>query len=77
LALLSEGLGWYDWQPFEAGNFGARIHGIGRLEATLVDHRGDEEGGSAADVLFDACIKRVYQTEDVVFFASRFWLGLL
>jgi uncharacterized protein DUF3786 len=77
LELLSESLGRYDWQPCEAGDFAARIHGIGRLEAVLVYHRGDEEGGPAADMLFDACIKRVYQTEDVAYFSSRPCLGLL
>jgi uncharacterized protein DUF3786 len=74
--LLSESLRRYDWQPIEAGDFAARVHGIGRLEAILVFHRGDEEGGPAADVVFDACIKRVYQMEDVAYFASRLCLCL-
>jgi len=37
---------------------------------------GDEELGPAAEILFDACIRRVYTTEDVAHLASRICLGL-
>ncbi len=38
---------------------------------------GDEEFGPAAEVLFDACIKRVFTTEEVSHLASRICIGLL
>jgi hypothetical protein len=74
---LTANLQRYDWQPFLRGDFGARIHGIGLLEAFLIYYRGGEEFGPSADLLFDACIKRVYTAEDVAVFASRICLGLL
>ena len=77
LALLARHLSRYDWQPFDGGDFGARIHAIGRLDAALVYHRGDEAFGPAAELLFDACIKGVYTTEEVAHLASRLCLGLL
>ena len=75
--MLTRHLSRYDWVPFEAGDLGERIHAVGRLDATLVYHRGDEEFGPAAEILFDACIKRVYTTEDVAQLASRICVGLL
>lgn len=77
LGLLTRRLSRYDWAPCEAGDLGARIHAIGRLDATLVYHRGDEEFGPAAEILFDACTRRVYSTEDVAQLASRICIGLL
>ena len=77
LALLARNLSSYDREPFEAGDLGARIHVIGMLDATLVYHCGDEEFGPAAEILFDACIKRVFTTEDVAHLASRICIGLL
>ena len=38
---------------------------------------GNEEFGPAAEILFDACVKRVFTTEEVAHLASRFCLGLL
>jgi len=75
--LLKRHLGRFDWQPFESGDLGARIHGIGHLDAFLIYRRGDEECEPTADVLFDRCIKQVYAAEDAVVFASRICLGLL
>jgi Domain of unknown function (DUF3786) len=77
LGLLTRHLSRYDWKPFEAGELGARIHVIGMLDATLVYHCGDEEFGPAAEILFDACVKRVLTTEEVAHLASRICLGLL
>jgi hypothetical protein len=77
LDLLRRHLGRFDWQPIPLGDFAARIHAVGRIEATLVYHIGDDEMGPAAEVLFDACIKRVYCTEDVAAIGSRICLGLL
>ncbi len=67
----------FDWQPFASGDVGARIHAIGRLEAFLIYHCGDEESGPSADLLFDACMKQVYAAEDAAVLASRICLGLL
>lgn len=77
LDLLRRNLARFDWQPVQMGDLGARIHAIGRIEVTLVYHLGDEEMGPAAELLFDACIKRVYCTEDAAVIGSRICLGLL
>jgi hypothetical protein len=61
----------YDWHGFAAGELGARVHAIGMLDATLVYHCDDEEFGPAAEILFDACIRHVYPTEDVAHLAVR------
>ena len=34
-------------------------------------------GSVVAELLFDACIRRVYTTEDVAYLAGRICLGLL
>jgi hypothetical protein len=75
--LLRERLDRFDWKPAQGGDFAAMINGIGKLDATLVYNRGAEEFGPAAQILFDACIKRVYVTEDIAQFAGRICLGLL
>ena len=75
--LLREHLDRFDWQPVDMGDFGARIHAIGKLSVTLVYHRGDNEFPPAMDVLFDACIRQLFVTEDTAVLASRICLGLL
>jgi hypothetical protein len=75
--LLRDRLNRFDWKPTEGGDFAAVINGIGKLNATLVYNKGDEEFGPAAQILFDACVKRVYVTEDIAQFAGRICLGLL
>jgi hypothetical protein len=57
--------------------FAARIHAVGRIELTLIYRAGDEEAGASAEVLFDACIKRVFSMEDAAALAGRICLGLL
>ncbi len=47
----------YDWRCFEAGDIGARIRAIGMLDATQLYHHGDEEFGTAAEILFDGCAR--------------------
>jgi hypothetical protein len=63
-----------------AGDSGARIHAIGRLDATLVYHSfihcGDEDCGPAAELLSVAGNTRVYTTEDAPDLASRIRIGL-
>jgi hypothetical protein len=77
IELLQERLKRFDWQPTGGGDFAAVINGIGKLDAMLVYNLGDEEFGPAAQILFDACMKRVYVTEDIAQFAGRICLGLL
>jgi hypothetical protein len=77
LDLLRERCNRFDWKPAQGGDFAAVINGIGRIDATLVYNSGDQEFGPAAQILFDACIKRVYVTEDIALLAGRLCLGLL
>lgn len=77
LERLTRHLDRFDWQPVAVGDLGARIHALGRIEATLVYRKGDEEFEPTAELLFDACIRRVYTTEDVAYLAGRICLGLL
>jgi hypothetical protein len=77
LDLLRRHLARFDWQPVQMGDFAARIHAVGCIEATLVYHLGDDEMGPEAELLFDACVKRVFCTEDAAAIGSRICLGLL
>ncbi len=77
LELLRKNLQRFDWEEVAMGDFGAQIHGIGKLYVTLVYHCGDDEFPPTADVLFDACITQVFVAEDVAVLASRICLGLL
>ena len=75
--LLRANLARFDWVEAGLGDFSARIHAVGKLFLTLVFYRGDDEFPPTADVLFDACIKHVFVTEDAAVLASRICLGLL
>jgi hypothetical protein len=77
LDLLRTHLQRFDWQEVAMGDLGAQIRAIGKLDMTLVYHRGDEEFLPTADLLFDACIKQVFAAEDVAVLASRICLELL
>jgi hypothetical protein len=77
LDALAANLDRFDHQTTDHGDLGARIHGLGNLWVTLVYHRGDDEFPADADVLFDACIQRVYGAEDAAVVASRICIGLL
>jgi hypothetical protein len=77
LELLKRNLNRFDWQPAPLGDLGARIHSLGKVYVTLLYHLGDDEFPAAADLLFDASIRRVYRTEDVAVLASRLCLGLV
>ncbi len=77
LELLRNNLEKFDWEPVSLGDFGARIHVIGRLYLTLIYRLGDEEFPASADLLFDAGIKRVYDAEDAAVLASRISMGLI
>ena len=77
LDLLRRNLARFDWQPAQMGDFAARVHAAGRIEATLVYHLGDDEMPAEAELLFDACIKRILCTEDAAAIGIRICLGLL
>ena len=77
LALLKKNLNRFDWERVSMGDFGARIHVIGKVYVTLIYHPGDEEFPASADILFDAGIKRIYPTEDAAVLAGRICLGLI
>jgi hypothetical protein len=77
LDVLKKNLSRFDWQPFNAGDFAAKIHAFGILYGYLVYHCGDDEFPPAAEMLFDSSIKRIYNTEDAAFLASRICIGLL
>lgn len=74
---LRDNLSRLDWEHVNIGDLGARIHALGNLYCTLIYRLGDEELPSAADLLFDAAIKRVYNAEDAAVLAGRICLGLL
>jgi hypothetical protein len=77
LELLKTNLDRFDWESVSLGDFGARIHAIGKVYVTLVYHLGDDEFPASADLLFDASIKRVYPTEDAAVLASRISMSLM
>jgi len=77
LESLKTNLNRFDWEPVSLGDLGARIHAVGKLYCTLVYRTGDEEFPPAADFLFDASFKRVYNAEDAAVLAGRICLSLL
>ncbi|MCK5058521.1 MAG: DUF3786 domain-containing protein [Candidatus Aminicenantes bacterium] len=77
LELLKKNLDSFDWEPVSLGDFAARIHVLGKVYLTLVYRVGDEEFPPAADLLFDACVKRVYNAEDAAVLAGRICLNLM
>ena len=77
LELLKKNLNRFDWKESEIGDFGAKIHLIGKLDLLLAYYLGDEEFPPTADVLFDACIRQVYVAEDAAVLASLVCIGLL
>lgn len=74
---LQQNLNRFDWVPVAIGDLGARIHVIGNLYVTLIYRLGDDELPPAADLLFDAAIKPIYNAEDAAVLGSRICLGLL
>jgi Domain of unknown function (DUF3786) len=77
LECLKKNLDRFDWEEVKIGDFAAKIKTFGELDLTLVYHLGDDEFPPAAEVLFDSCIKRVYEAEDAAVLASRVCIGLL
>ncbi len=77
LELLRKHLDRFDWEEVAMGDFGAKIHLIGKLDLILAYHLGDDEFPPDANILFDACIGRVYSAEDAAVLAGRICFGLL
>ncbi len=77
LEMLKKNLAKFDWQPIDAGDFGARISAFGKIYVDLVYHLGDDEFPPAAEVIFDSVLKKVYEAEDAAFLAGRICLSLL
>ena len=75
--LLRERINKFDWKPATGGDFAAAIHAIGKIDATIVYHLGDDEFGPTANIMFDSCVKKVFNTEDVAWLAGRICLALL
>jgi len=67
----------FSWQPVAMGDLGARIRVLGNIDAILVYHLGDEEMAPAADLLFDACIKRPFGAEEAAAIAGRICFGIM
>ncbi|MFO7901707.1 MAG: DUF3786 domain-containing protein [Pirellulaceae bacterium] len=77
LECLRAHLDRFDWDPVDKGDLAARVHCIGPLHVTLVYHRGDEEFGPAANLLFDQGFAQAFDTEDAAVVASKVCFGLL
>jgi hypothetical protein len=75
--LLKRNLKRFEWKESTPGDVGAKIHAIGKIHVTLTYYRGDEEMPPSADILYDASIKKVFNTEDVTVMASLLCRGLL
>ncbi len=74
---LRKNLDRFDWEKVKIGDFAAKIKTFAELDLTLVYHLGDDEFPPAAEILFDSCIKRVFEAEDAAVLASRVCIGLL
>ncbi|HBG27121.1 MAG: hypothetical protein A2Y10_18705 [Planctomycetes bacterium GWF2_41_51] len=77
IELLRKRLNKFDWKPATGGDLAVTIHAVGKIDATLVYHLGDDEFQPAANIMFDSCIKKVFNTEDVAWLAGRICLALL
>jgi len=64
-------------EPGPADALTARMSAIGRVEVLLIYRCGDDEFPPSADLLYDACARRIYGAEDAATLAGRVCLGLL
>ena len=76
LALLRRRLDRFDWSPVVAGDVGAAVRVVGKMQVAVVYRRGDEEFPAGAEILFDSSLKQVYWTEDAAAVAGRVCRGL-
>lgn len=63
--------------PMPDGGLLAAVQALGAIELLLVYRSGDEEFPPSADVLYDACARRLLCAEDAAMLAGRFCIGLL
>lgn len=77
LDLLKNNLARLQWQAADLPDLSAQIHALGAINALLVYRQGDEELEPTAELLFDACAKRVLCAEDAAVLAGRICLSLL
>ena len=77
LEILEKNLSRFDWEPKKMGDFGVRVHTIGKFDITIVYNRGDEEFPAEAKIFFDSSVTKVFNTEDATVLASRICIGLL
>ncbi|OVE82169.1 hypothetical protein BVY04_01930 [bacterium M21] len=77
MEMLEKHLGRFDFERITGGDYAARIHAFGNLYVDLIYHVGDDEFDAAADIVFDACIQRVFDAENAAVMASRICIGLL
>ena len=73
LELLRANLSRFDHRDVAGlpADLAVSIQAIGCVAVTLLYHRGDDEAPPSAELLFDACIGHIYQTEDVAVLSSR------
>ena len=64
-------------EPLSDGGLQTTVQALGIIELRLVYRPGDDEFQPSADVLYDACARRVLCAEDAAALASRFCMGLL
>jgi hypothetical protein len=64
-------------EPLSDGGLQAIVPALGVIEMMLVYRPGDDEFPPSADVLYDACARRVLCAEDAAALGSRLCLGLL
>jgi len=74
---LCRALDVFDWEPFDAGDFAAKVQAVGDISLILVYYRGDEEFPPEAEILFDAAARHVYGAEDAAVLATRLCRGLI
>lgn len=76
LDLLKARLSVFDWRPVDLGDFAAALPVVDRIEAVLVYHLGDEDFAPEANLLFDASVRRIFNTEDIAVIGTRICAGL-
>jgi len=64
-------------EPMSDGSLRATVHALGAIDLMLVYRPGDDEFPPFADVLFDACSRRLLCAEDAAVLAGRFCIGLM
>jgi len=64
-------------EPGSTDAISARIVAVGKIEVQLLYRAGDDEFPASADLLYDACARRVYGAEDAAVLGGRVCFGLM